>query len=346
LRFELIVLSEGDRDRYATYVGSLRGSNLFHSLTWLEFIQKEQGAHLDLLEVRRDGRFYGYWPLLTVRKLGFRLMGSPLRGWLTSHLGPLLEGPAERELVQEMIRFCKKRGIAYLELAGKQLEEGALSGEGFTIKRRETWVLDIEADEVKQWEKLHHNCRKNIRKAERSDLEIRRLDDSRHFPRLYELVVRTFKKKRLPIPFPPRRLDLLQKTIGEHRQMLFLGAFLREEMIGGHIWGYDHHTAYALIVGHDQTHDDLRVTNKLLWEGIKRFIAMGLKKYDMYGGSRSMDGVTRFKASFGSSYESSPYFCLAMSPILRGALAVYESWYLPAMLAWRRRGDRGKAEAS
>jgi lipid II:glycine glycyltransferase (peptidoglycan interpeptide bridge formation enzyme) len=261
-------------------------------------------------------------------------------------MGPLLEGPLEDALVRELADLFSQRRIAYVEVAGRCLDETILAAAGFDVRQRETWVLDIEGNEQDQWEKLHHNCRKNIRKAERSNLIVSELHDARFFPRLYELVVRTFKKKGLAIPFAYRRLELLQDTIGRNDQMLFLGAFHQDAFIGGHIWGHDRHTAYALIVGHDETYDPFRVTNMLIWEGIRRFVGKGLKKYDMYGGSRSMDGVTRFKSSFGSHYVASSYYSLNLSPLFQKALFIYEHWYLRGFRQLRRLRRVGKADAS
>jgi GNAT acetyltransferase-like protein len=343
--FELKELTSGDLGSYASYVGRLGESNLFHSLPWLEFITREHAGWLQVLEIRRDGRFHGYWPLVSVRKMGFTLMGSPLRGWLTSHMGPLLEGPLEMEVMDLLMRYCRQKRIAYLELAGSRLEPGMMAAAGFAVKERETWVLDIESNEQDQWDRLEHNCRKNIRKAQRSDLKVLPVDGPDHFPRLYELVVRTFRKKGMAVPYGYRRLALLQETIGAGGQMIYLGAFHQGEFIGGHIWGHDRHTAYALVVGHDETYDPLRVTNLLLWEGIRRFVQLGLKKYDMYGGSRTLTGVTRFKASFGSSYVATPYYCLGLSPLFRQALFVYENWYLRALQSLRRRQLASKPEA-
>ena len=309
---------------YQEYVAGRTGSILFHGLPWLTFITREHAGRLHLLEIRRDGAFFGYWPLIAVRKMGVRLMGSPLRGWLTSHMGPLLEGALDRDLVQTLTAYSRQERIAYLELAGKSLEVEPLSEAGFEVRQRETWVLDIEADEDAQWSRLHHNCRKNIKKAERSDLVVVEMDDAARLPDLYRLAAGTFRKKGLRVPYGARRLELLRDTIGASGQMLMLGAFHQDRFIGGHIWGHDAHTAYALIVGHDERFDDLRVTNKLLWEGIRRFVRMGLKEYDMYGGSKGMDGVTRFKSSFGSRYVASPFFGIAFSPLFRTAKRLYE----------------------
>jgi hypothetical protein len=340
MAYQLRDVSAGDLGPYKTYLSRMRKSNLFHSPPWLDFIVREHSGRLLLLEIRRSGEFYGYWPFITVRKLGFGLLGSPLRGWLTAHMGPLLEGPLEEDLIQALKRLCAQNRIAYLEVAGNSLDASILAVTGFAVNQRDTWVLEIEANEQAQWDKLHHNCRKNIKKAQRSDVMVSEIQGTQFFPRLYELVVRTFKKKGLPVPYGYRRLELLQDTIGASGQMLFLGAFLRDEFVGGHIWGHDHHAAYALVVGHDEQHDPLRVTNVLVWEGIKRFVRMGLQQYDMYGGSKSMDGVTRFKASFGSNYLSVPYYSLALSPLFGTAMFAYEHWYLPSVSALRRRRAR------
>lgn len=330
--FEFQPINEKEREDYALWVENHPAGRLFHTLAWIDFICKEHRGVAKIYRVRRDGAVYGYWPFVLVKKGPFRLLGSPLRGWLTSKMGPLLEGPAEPELIAILVGLCAKEGISYFETAGDCLEDEVMVPQGFTSLTRETWVLDLCSTPEEQWAKLKHNCKKNIKKAERSGIEIRQLDeDTYHLP-LYQMVADTLKSKKLAVPFQYRRLQLLKETVGQAGRLLFLGAFYQENFIGGHIWAYDRKTAYALVSASREEFREYRVNNLLLWEGIKRFIGMGLKQYDMYGGGKRNKGVADFKASFGSQYLTRPHFAISFSKIFSGLLYFYNHHYL----SWKK----------
>ena len=118
----------------------------------------------------------------------------------------------------------------------------------------------------------------------------------------------------------------LQDRIGKDGKILFLGAFHEQKFIGGHIWGFDNNTAYALVSASRIDFRKFRVNNLLLWEGIRKFIELGLKTYDMYGGDKK-GGVANFKASFGSNYQSINHYNISFSKTFSKMLKIYEKYY-------------------
>lgn len=318
--------------QYADWVKNHPKFTLFHSLAWLDFICREHEGKLQVYSIKIDGEICGFWPFITVRKGPFRLLGSPLRGWLTSRMGPLfrepLDGNIKRELIADVKRLCQKEKVAYFETSGALLDEQIMQSCGFSTRYRETWVLELAENEDRQWEKLHYNCKKNIKNAYSSGIEIRELNDKALFKPLYGLVRETYKRKKMIVPFRYERLGCLNDTIGNRGQLLFLGAFYKGDFVGGHIWGYDAETAYAFVSASNPEFSQLRINNLLLWEGIKRFIRMGLKTYDMYGGSKENEGVSRFKSSFGSVYKKEPYFTASFSKVFSSIMNFYENYYL------------------
>lgn len=330
--FALNLIDNRQMDQYADWVKNHPNSTLFHSLPWLDFICREHNGKLQVYAITINGEICGYWPFVIMRKGPFHLLGSPLRGWLTSRMGPLIKEPMDKsdwhELITALQKLCIDEKITYIETSNAMFSEEIMQSCGFSTRYRETWLLELAENEDKQWEKLHYNCRKNIKKAYSSGVEIKELNDKTLFRPLYELVAETYKRKKMVVPFKYERLDYLNGTIGSYGQLLFLGAFYKGDFVGGHIWGCDKKTAYALVSASKSEFSQFRINNLLIWEGIKRFIRMGLKTYDMYGGSKENEGVARFKASFGSVYKKEPYFTLSFSKIFTKILNFYENYYL------------------
>jgi CelD/BcsL family acetyltransferase involved in cellulose biosynthesis len=313
---------------YQNWVDNHPFATLFHSLDWIDFICKETAGRARMYRILRDGHFLGYWPFVQVRKGPFRLLGSPLRGWLTAKMGPLLTEPAPPELIKALKELCRREKISYFETSGGMLPGEVMQSTGFSAMSWETRRLDLTADLEEQWLKLQHNCKKNIKKAIRSGIEIQQIDTNSYDLALYKMVAATFKGKKLAVPFPYRRIQLLKDTIGRGGKLLFLGAFHNGNFVGGHIWGHDQNCAYAFVSANNPEYQDYRVNNLLIWEGIKRFLEMGLTCYDMYGGGQGNKGVDKFKASFGSELQINHHFAISFSYIFSKLLLFYENYYL------------------
>ena len=330
---EFTRLADREQDEYVEWVDHHPAGSLFHSLPWLDFVCREHGGVRHLYRVECAGTLCGYWPTITVEKGPFRLLGSPLRGWLTTKMGPLLDRPAGADHVSALARLCMRDRIAYQEMAGDLLGEDVMRPLGYSVRVRETWLLPLCRREADQWERLDHSCRKNIKKAERSHVEVREVDvDDPSLTRLYPLVAATYKEKGLAVPYGPGRIELLRDTVGRAGRLLCLAAFHDGEFAGGHIWGHDRRCAYAFVAASQADLKPLRISNLLLWEGIRRFIRMGLQTYDMYGGGQGNEGVARFKKSFGAVHHTAPHFALSHSRTFSILLHLYEKRYLH----WRR----------
>ena len=62
-------------------VASYEDAEVYHTAAWLEYLAASQGAEPVVAEVSVDGRPVGYFVGAIVRRLGVRVLGSPLRGW-------------------------------------------------------------------------------------------------------------------------------------------------------------------------------------------------------------------------------------------------------------------------
>ena len=324
-------ISKDEHADYANWVENHPAGTLLHTLPWINFICTEQGGMPRIYRIVQNGEFYGYWPFIQVKKGPFKLLGSPLQGWMTQRMGPLLQGPAEPELISALKQLCLKERITYFETASELLKQDMMESSGFFTKIRGTWLLPLSSDLTEQWEKLHYNCKKNIKKAQRNKIEVRQLHDDTYLRPLYDLVVKTYERRGLAVPYHYKRykhLEILKNTIDKANRSLFLGAFYGDTFVGGHIWGYDKKTAYALVSASKKDFDQYRINNILLWEGIEKFITIGLETYDMYGGSKSKVGTARFKSSFGSTYQERPLFRISFSKIFSALLYFYENHYM------------------
>ena len=85
-----------DRVAWDAIVASREDAEVYHTAAWLEFLAATQGAEPVTAVVSIDGRPVGYFLGAIVRRLGVRVLGSPLRGWGTECMGFLLDDGVDR----------------------------------------------------------------------------------------------------------------------------------------------------------------------------------------------------------------------------------------------------------
>src|SRR5262245_14420299 len=63
---------------------------VFHSLAWLRVLSEVHHLRMILARADVNGRCVAIWPCMALHKGPFRILRSPLPGWSTAYLGPLL----------------------------------------------------------------------------------------------------------------------------------------------------------------------------------------------------------------------------------------------------------------
>lgn len=125
---------------------------VFHSLPWLETIEEWMRLRLVLVKVERNGRCAAIWPSLEQRKGPFRVLGSPLPGWGTAYMGPLIaEGEDAQGVLGTILSSDLIGSPSYFEV--RVLDRCThldLAPFGFKRQRRfETALLALASDEKK-----------------------------------------------------------------------------------------------------------------------------------------------------------------------------------------------------
>src|SRR5688572_28128164 len=109
--YRIELTGESDWD---VLLSSFPHRTVFHSLGWLAVLQATHGLKMLLVKARVGNRCVGLWPLLQMRKGPLKIIGSPLPGWSTPYLGPLLdESTPARGVLTALLDHRLLRGSAY-----------------------------------------------------------------------------------------------------------------------------------------------------------------------------------------------------------------------------------------
>jgi CelD/BcsL family acetyltransferase involved in cellulose biosynthesis len=265
---------------------------VFHTLPWLQAVAAEHGLRVELVQVRDAARCLAVWPCLMQRRGPFRILGSPLPGWSTPYLGPLIAPDADVHAVLEtFLRRSSLRRWSYMCCRVFDRDwDVDLERHGFSRGHREP--------EEALWADLKGSCRSRVRKARRLGLTVRDEPNLGFIDEFWSMAREVFAKYGIE---PNYSRTLLAGACGRLREagrLLVLSAFREETRIGTLILPHDDHCMYYWAGAAFDAHRALPYGNLLHWEAMMRARSMGLRTYDFVNVSDN-GGGGQFKRSFG-----------------------------------------------
>lgn len=271
----------------------------FHSSAWLRSVAEAYRLRLILLRSTVDGRLEALWPCLSMRKGPLRIIGSPLPGWSTPYLGPLIRpGTNAAEALRAMLGDSMLRRCAYF--ACKVLNNGSeinLAPMNFnSTLRLETYRLDLSPSEDVLWNNCRRECRNHIRKAEKHGVEIRHETDDAIVDDFWSMSLETFGKAGVRPTYTREFIDAVWKHCRPHGSLDVISAFHQGTRIATLFLPGNGHTMHYWGGASRLEFRHIPANNLLQWHAIRMAKQRGLATYDFVG-TYGKPGT--FKASFG-----------------------------------------------
>ena len=283
-----------------------RGALPYHHPAWVETLADAYGYDHHAAVVRTEaGAIAGG---IAVIELGRRLGG---RRWaslpFTDFCPPLLRGVGEAELAAALERLRRARGVSSWEV------RAPLAGPGDPAKLRGVRHVLPLRDPDELFAGFRSQVRRNIRKAERSNLEVRAAQRREELTRAYfDLHVDT--RRRLGVPPQPRRFfERLWEHVLEPGLGYLLLAFHGRTAVAGAVFLEWNGRVVYKYGASDQQHWALRPNNLLLWECIRERAAAGAVSFDFGRTDLEDQGLRAFKAGWGAEEEPLRYTQLGRS---------------------------------
>jgi CelD/BcsL family acetyltransferase involved in cellulose biosynthesis len=279
---------------------------------WLEFLRASQGAEPVLAEVRADDQRSGFFCGALLRKAGFRILGSPLRGWTTGYMGFSLSGPVpEAELLAALERFALGQlKCHHIELLDRQLVAASLAG--WSSRALSSYEIDLRRSEAELFAAFSPACRRCIRKAEKSGLTVEEVRDvSGYADEYYSQLRPVFAKRGVAPSYGPERVAQLIAALQPQGMLLLLrardaaGRPIATSIYPGYgrsmyFWGGASEQGTSLL---------LRPNEAMMWQAMRYWKARGAESFDMGGGGE-------YKAKYGGAPISVPWLSRSSSPLV------------------------------
>lgn len=270
---------------------------IFQTLPWLNFVAKTQAAEPVAAAVREDGCTLGYFTGLTVRKFGFKILGSPFGGWTTDYMGfNLLPKIPRREVLEAVPSFAfKDLGCHYLEIVDRHVRKDDHNGLSYAVQYLPRFEIDLTKSEDELFANMKSACRRCIRKAAKCGVIIEEASDMGFADDYQAQHEDVFAKQSLVPTYGVERVRELIRYLHPTGHLLLLRARNPEGLcIATGIFPAFNDTAMYWGGASWRQHQKLRPNEALMWYAMRYWKARGIKKLDLGG------GWDRYKSKYGS----------------------------------------------
>jgi hypothetical protein len=288
-------LSAEEANRWDEMVAPYTSRQLFHRQVWLDYLAASRGLEIRKWSILDGSRRVGYLCGGIVRKGPFRILGSPLRGWGTNFMGPVVDEPIDQSslLAALDVLACQER-LSMIEIEHPRLQPAALSACAYEDDLDRTFLVPLTPfDPDATFERIHSKKRNQIRKAIKSGLEVEDTDDPAVADEFYDRFQDLMSHKGFVPPYPreyPRLLFRHLKPAG-----LLFSLRVRDasgRVLANGLFPHDDRTVYFWGGSSWQDGRELNPNDYLQWSVIRLACERGLQVYNMCGPGR-------FKAAFG-----------------------------------------------
>jgi FemAB-related protein (PEP-CTERM system-associated) len=282
------------------YVDAHPRGNLYHLRAWATTAARAYRLRTPFLvaRARAGAPISGALPLFVI--------DNPARRYVTSGLfgayGALLADSDEaRAALLDAARAVTKRVRAYY-LTLKAIDE-PVCPPGFVERSMGVVAtLSLEGGPDLIWKRFRDKIRNAIRKAQKSELELRVGPDE--LPRFYDVLAGNYHRKGTPV-YGYAIMRELAAALGDRAEAVTL--WKGDEAISGALVVYYKDTVYVPFCSSRAEHFKLNPNNLIYWEIMRRAAARGMKTLD-FGRSPVESSSLAFKLGWGAITTPQPYF--------------------------------------
>ncbi len=326
------VLRTIDEARYTAWFDAnrsdLRYRGPYHDPAWLRAVARGTGFHLGFIGVLDGAELIAAVPGFLAQRGPFHLFGSPLRGTMTSYLGPValddrFEGTGQRDLVHACADFARREWHAsHTRCTVRDAPPQLLPplGPGWHEQRPGSYRLDLSPGEDALFRGLKSHCRRNVRKAEREGVEIVSLDDANLF---YRILQDTFRRHGTSSWHSARFFNSLMQELPSRGLLWGWGARYREQIIAAGLFLHDENEVHFISGASLQKYGALPTSYQLHWHAIATGAGMGLRTFN--SDASGIPSIDQFKETFNPVRERRNTLMWS-PPSIQIAQRAFRSW--------------------
>jgi hypothetical protein len=270
------------------------------SPAYLSFLAEDQRGRLVLAALKDGDEVLGYFTGLIVRKLGFKILGSPFRGWSTPYMGFNLRPDVPRRVpIAALSEFAFQRlGCIHVEVTDSHVSLADIEGLGFGHEVHATIINDLTLSQETLFNHMNSYRRRDLRRAEKHGVVIEEAHDDAFADEFAAQFKDVFAKQGMVPHFGAQRVRALVRHLEPAGGLLRLRARAPGgECIATGIFIGLEPAAFYWAGASWRQHQHLHPNELLQWYAMRYWKARGMKSYNFAG---TMD----FKRRFGGAESS------------------------------------------
>ena len=280
----------------------LPGAGFFHSAAWARVLHNTYGYQPHYLAGSDSaGNLDGLLPVMEVDSwlTGRRGVALPF----TDEAAPLCrDSDSFQQLLLTARQLGRERRWKYLELrGGKKWLPDAPASTSFFHHR-----LPLQNNPAGLFAGFADSVRRAVRKAESNHLHLEFSQDMAAMQAFYQLLCLTRRRHGVP-PQPFPFFAQIQRQVMAANQGWIVLARQGKLPVAGAIFFHFGRQAIYKFGASDETRQQLRANNLVMWHAIQRYAREGLAHLDFGRTSLTNDGLRKFKLGWGAQEERIDY---------------------------------------
>jgi len=311
-------------ERWDALITPFARRSLFHTATWMQWLAETRGVEARFWSIRNGSELVGYFCGGMFRKGPYKILGTPLKGWLTNDLGPVMgEGFDQKKFFRALDDLAREENIAMIEMENPHLDAERFTDSEYRPISMPVYIVAVDQPDA-MMSRLHPKARKAVRKAAEFGLTVHPPADG-FTEELYDQYREVLARKNLFPTFHPewprRLLDLLQPR----DQMLAFDVRDGDgKSLATGMFPHDDRSMYFSFTGSRMAGWKLFPNDLLQWTAMEMAAQRGLQIYNMCG-------YGQFKSKFGGELQQRQRWHKAYSRSARWARRGYEFFFLKRM---------------
>ena len=294
-------INPAEDSKWNTLLAAWPERSFFHTTEWAKVLTETYGYTPFYFGAGGTDGQVSWLPLMEVDSwlTGRRGISLPF----TDDCEPLCAGAGTfQKIFRDAVEFGKLRRWKYIECrGGRELFHevpASLSFYGHSV--------DLTAREDELFARFDSSVRRAIRKAERAGVTVEVSQSQEAVKVFYGLQCQTRKKHGLP-PQPFKFFLNIHRHILSQDMGLVILARHQGRPVAGSVYFIFRDKAIYKFGASDETHQDLRGGNLVMWTAIKEFVLRGVKRLDLGRTSMGNEGLRKFKLGWGTAEHNIEY---------------------------------------
>ena len=296
-QYELSPLTPDAATRWDELIATYESRELFHRRAWLDYLAESRALDIRFWAIQCNGNTVGYFCGGVLRKGPFRILGSPLKGWGTNFLGPVVNRDLDQgAFLRALDDLAKRERFAMVEIENSLFRPDLMERAGYFSTPQPTYVVPLTAGNPEDmWRCIDLKSRQKVRKAKRAGLIVEETDNPSLADEFFDEFVEVLSRKDLYPPYDRNCPRLLFQHL--RPQDLLIGLRISEpggKTIATGLFPHDEKTLY-FWGGASRIDSWSYCPNDLLqWTVMEMASLRGLSVYNMCG-------FGHFKSKFGGT---------------------------------------------